>query len=278
MGVIGDDDIEGQATGLLGAEVHRPYAEATVLDDALRVVDGVAVLEGDIILGPIAELEPVDTRSPQSVGMKSCAALLGGRCVRYHNYLWPNGIVYYQIKAGFSKVKRDQINAAINHWRNKTPLRFVKRATGEHVLFKPSSSSCSADLGYYPGRIRAVNVSSSCKRGNLIHEIGHVMGLLHEHVRCDRGDHVKIVWDNIERDRKDNFYKKCFTENGAIFGVGYTNYDYGSIMHYGAYAFSKNGKRTIKKRIKSGPAIGQRDKLSVKDLRGVKRRYASELP
>jgi hypothetical protein len=48
-------------------------------------------------------------------------------------------------------------------------------------------------------------------------------------------------------------------------------------MHYHSHAFSKNGKRTIKK-LKSGPAIGQRDGLSAKDILGVKRRYASELP
>ena len=278
MGVIGGDDVEGLEASLLGAEVHRPFAEGTILDDALRVVDGVAVLEGDIILGPLEELEEVDTRSPQSVGMKSCAAIYNGRCVQYHTYLWPGGRVYYQIQSGFSKVKRDQINAALNHWRNKTPLRFVKATSGARMLFKPSSSSCSADLGYRPDKVSEVHVASWCKRGNLIHEIGHVVGLLHEHVRCNRDDYVKILWDNVESGRDDNFKKKkCFSASGEIFGVNYTYYDYGSIMHYGAYAFSRNGKRTIKK-LKSGPAIGQRDKLSVKDIRGVKRRYASELP
>lgn len=46
-------------------------------------------------------------------------------------------------------------------------------------------------------------------------------------------------------------------------------YDYGSIMHYPAYAFSSNYKPTIVKK-KAGPAIGQRKQLSVTDIRQVR--------
>ena len=44
------------------------------------------------------------------------------------------------------------------------------------------------------------------------------------------------------------------------------NYDYESVMHYGSYAFTANGKKTIVPIADPGAVIGQRDGLSPKDI------------
>ena len=49
-----------------------------------------------------------------------------------------------------------------------------------------------------------------------------------------------------------------------------TSYDYDSIMHYSAYHFTKNGEKTV---ISPGPAIGQRDHLSVCDVEKIQMQY-----
>lgn len=57
----------------------------------------------------------------------------------------------------------------------------------------------------------------------------------------DRDDYVKIEWDNITPGMEHNFNKY----NSSVVSHFNTTYDYGSVMHYGAFGFSKNGNATI---------------------------------
>jgi hypothetical protein len=264
------DGPQGTEAGLLGidielGEVHRPEVDGDALGGGLQAIEGEAILEGDMILGPVDEIVAkldLDTRSPSSTGVVN-------KTLDIH-FVWPKGIIRYQIDAGFSSQKRSQINAALRHWRNKTPLRFVAAQSGRRVHFKPSAGSCSATVGYSPHQNMRVLVSPACGRGSLIHEIGHVVGLLHEHARCNRNNFVKVLWNNIAPARRANFHRRCKD------GETYTAYDYASIMHYGPRTFSRNGKPTLRK-LKQGATIGQRFGLSKKDIAGVLERYAEEL-
>jgi len=49
-------------------------------------------------------------------------------------------------------------------------------------------------------------------------------------------------------------------------------YDYGSIMHYSEYAFSRNGRKTIAP-ISLGVRIGQRHDLSKIDIKQINNLY-----
>lgn len=57
----------------------------------------------------------------------------------------------------------------------------------------------------------------------------------------NRDDFVTIRWENIEAGKEGQF-KKYINSEEILFN---TTYDYNSIMHYGAYFFSKNGRPTI---------------------------------
>lgn len=87
------------------------------------------------------------------------------------------------------------------------------------------------------------------------------------HSRPDRDKYVKIMWKNIARQWFSEFDKV----NPSNFNHLGTAYDYQSIMHYGATAFTKNGKITIL--TKNGEQIGQRFGLSKGDIRRINNKY-----
>lgn len=67
------------------------------------------------------------------------------------------------------------------------------------------------------------------------------LGFFHMQSAVDRDDHVKINWNYIQNGTQENFEKY-----NSSYVIGYdVPYDYESILHYSAYAFSKNGYATI---------------------------------
>ena len=104
----------------------------------------------------------------------------------------------------------------------------------------------------------------------MVHLLGNALGLWQEHTRPDRDDYIEIVYKNIVEEDRAEFLKMNETFN-LVPDVGY---DIQSIMHFGPYAFSINGGKTIK--IKEGAYLeesncpnllpmGQRERLSYKD-------------
>lgn len=90
------------------------------------------------------------------------------------------------------------------------------------------------------------------------------------HNRPNRDKFVKILWDNIHPNWRDQFYK--VTPHFNYFG---TPYDFQSVMHYSARAASKNGEPTIVPRDEetSLEDIGQRDGLSDGDINQINNKF-----
>ena len=89
-------------------------------------------------------------------------------------------------------------------------------------------------------------------------------------MREDRDNFVKIIWENIQAGKRNQFTKCTSCDNQGL------KYDIGSIMHYHAYAFSKNGRsglKTIEPLTGSHTSIGQRNGLSSLDIIGINKLY-----
>lgn len=195
--------------------------------------------------------------------------------------LWANSTIPYKLDSGH--VKNSEIKWAIEHIENKTNLCFVQKTDeDDYVEFvKPAKLVCSSYIGRQGGR-QKINISRGCGKGAIVHEILHAAGFYHEQSRDDRDDFITVNINNVKSKNRHNFKKynqrwwHWFFPEGKNIG----KYDYGSIMHYGEYAFSIDtkrsdpNKRTIVPK-KKGVTIGQRLGLSTGDIATVNKVYKS---
>jgi hypothetical protein len=159
---------------------------------------------------------------------------------------------------------RARVISAIAHWKHHTTIRFIERTNEIDFLTFQTGTNCSSSVERRGGQ-QFINVANDCTTGNTIHEIGHPVGLRHTHSREDRNSYVTVNFLNIIPDTTHNFNQHI--TDGTDIG----QYDYWSIMHYGATAFSQNGEFTIV--TTGGQPIGQRTGLSAGDLAAVAASY-----
>jgi len=230
--------------------ILHPDAALPLPREVTVSMDGDAELfEGDIVVTPEKQQRPE---------LKSS---LYGLSIRKGGGKWPDGIVHYLIENGLEGVVRE----AIAHWEAHTPIRFSEGlGTGDYASFE-DRGRCRSRIGRADSG-QVVELKIGCSTGDVIHEIGHVVGLWHEQSRHDRRHYVKVLTENIKDNEEYNFDP----HNGTAENRG--DYDIKSIMHYPSTAFSKNGKPTIV--ALDGKLIPSKSGLSRGDIAAVRALYS----
>lgn len=161
---------------------------------------------------------------------------------------WKDGIVPYSFEKTIAPDIKQVVQGAMDVWESVCKVQFVEKPDGHYRIQKWNgnyiwSTVGSDSCGTSPGMrvsIKGYKNYSEIKRA-MLHELGHCLGLTHEHQRPDRDDFVSIRWDNIEKYGRYNFIKK----QNPLIDISRHYYDYKSIMHYRSRAFSKNKEKTI---------------------------------
>jgi hypothetical protein len=254
-----DDDMSTVEVPSAPVEAANPELRQTVIQTnrgpqtvTYEVRDGIGYYQGDIELGPVDGLP-----DPEEAGLRGNLALL--------NQTWPDGIVYY-VKPSVTAAQNVAIEAAIKEWNDRTDLQFIQVPDFLYPRIKfvvdiyQQPYVASSPIGMQGGvqYIRLGILVTS--KAVMLHEIGHAVGLFHEHTRLDRDDHININYGcllaNSGFERFHNFDKDV--------GVAPYAYDFKSIMHYDSTTFGSVSCPVITK--KDGSLISSSSKLSAKDI------------
>jgi len=185
------------------------------LPGTLNLRDGYELVEGDMVL-------PIEVAR--------------GRAT-YDAASWTDGVIPYQFASYISTTNRNLMRAAMDEWESVAWLTFVPRTTQSNYINIIEAGGNWSYVGMVGGG-QDLSMYNWSYKYIIEHELAHALGFWHEQSRPDRDNYVSIQWQNIPDNVEHNF--QIHSDAGTV-----GSYDFASVMHYDAYAFSSNGQPTI---------------------------------
>jgi hypothetical protein len=240
-----------------------------------EVRGGMAVIEGDIIIGA-ADSVP-DTGTPpepprRAHPIRSGRVHTDGFTDSYVSLLWPLVGGVRQVPYTIQNTATN-LNTALTTFNSVLTgvIQFVPRSSEtNYVTFNFDSTnmtgSCESDVGM-KGSQQFVSGAVNCSVATLLHEMGHTIGLLHEHQRPDRNSFVTFNPANTD---KPFIYRNLdmFPDNYQMVGL----YDYASVMHYPPFVSTKNNLPVLES-VPPGIPLSNQTGYSAGDLDQILRLY-----
>jgi formylglycine-generating enzyme required for sulfatase activity len=175
-----------------------------------------------------------------------------------HGVLWPGGVVPYVFDGNVTAAQQTAMLAAMKEWENVSPVRFVFRSNQiDYIHIKDDPGNWSS-VGKIGGK-QEIGIYNWNVKFQMVHELCHALGFVHEHQRPDRDIFVTIAPAKLT----DPNYR---VEKDALVT---SSYDFDSIMHYDSMNMTVSSHHAPIWQSR----IGQRDHLSVGDIRGMQIAY-----
>merc|ERR1712121_340162 len=197
---------------------------------------------------------------------------------------WPRKTLYYHLLADeFGKWHIRKIERALASLEKRIGPNCVKFKKANrwkrNAVQGRQGDDCSATVGYIGDkRYQEMSWADWCfqwnqggRIGTIQHEFLHSLGIHHTQSRADRDKYVTVYKSRVQDGRWGNFKKNRESVAGS-FGLPY---DFRSVMHYHAFAFSKyrNYPTIVTKNRRFQRLIGQRDEVSEGDVKLIRKMY-----
>jgi len=168
-------------------------------------------------------------------------------------------IVPYAFDDGVDNARKEAFRVAVIRWHEGSCV-VLKEVLPLHVavpyiqvgIYDLNACWCQGAgyPGFWRGRPLTVKINlgwcnSFFHVGSMVHEIGHALGMNHEHKRPDaqaaiagHGPYIVMHWDNVDESWRSQYQPDPTSYTGSNYQGpgdshhGYAPYDYESIMHY----------------------------------------------
>ena len=117
---------------------------------------------------------------------------------------WPNGVIPYTfVYQGLSDHESgnyiSNVREAMDWWQTSTCVQFIEVNTTTYngtqtlpISLQKRNTKCTAYISYTQRFVMDLDEECLLDVGNLAHELGHIIGLIHEHIRYDRDNYIKV--------------------------------------------------------------------------------------
>ncbi len=195
---------------------------------------------------------------------------------------WPSSTVHYTFDSQVSTAHRADFRLALAELEAVSGLNFVEGASTNYFTVRRNAANTNvsnSSVGMQGGQ-QFINIGDNHWDAPFVmaHEVMHALGFIHEQSRADRNTYVQIRTQYISQTACGG--NSC-TNNFSIVNAAIVNgtYDFLSIMHYGAFAFTTvEGEPTIVCRPgyeSFQDRIGNRSWLSLRDAQTLAALFGS---
>jgi hypothetical protein len=141
---------------------------------------------------------------------------------------WSAGDVYYAFSNNVSAGKQQAFLDGMAEWAMFANLHFIPYTNEPNYVFIYEAAEAEggqSDVGMIGGEQYIQIGPTSWNRPTICHELGHTLGLVHEHQRFDRDNFVTIFTNNVASGDEGDFILLTDSQNETL-------YDFLSVMHY----------------------------------------------
>lgn len=211
---------------------------------SFRVINGLAVTQGDIVLGQ------VEGDFKGSEGITAINPI----------ERWKDPKIPYVLPPSFPLHK--EVQEVLTYLNRQSQLQWVPyNGELDAIVFQETKEHCFSFLGK-TGGLQPVLLSKKCGFQEILHELLHAVGFIHEHSRTDRDAYVEVLWPQIQSP-----YESQFKKIPEIWMdlVRDRPFDYQSVMLYPPNSFSKQSQPTLRSKT-STSILPTKKGLSPEDL------------